>query len=562
MMMRRALPALLVLLLCLFHTSAAPKRAMLPQEEATIQVDAASRLGAFVPAWNYFGYDEPNYTYGKYGKKLLSELSALSPSPVYIRTHNLLTSGDGTASLKWGSTNAYTEDASGKPVYDWTVMDRIFDAYRDTHTKPLVEIGFTPEALSTRPQPYRHTFPKGDIYTGWTYPPRDYQKWAELIYQWVRHEIARYGQKEVETWLWEVWNEPDIRYWQGTPEEFLKLYDYAADAVRRALPKARIGGPETTGGGTKFLRDFLEHCVRGRNYATGKIGAPLDFLSFHPKGRPRFLNGHVQMGMDAQLKAIARNFEVIASFPEWRNTPIILGESDPEGCAACSVATHPENAYRDGPLYAVYTAASVPRIYELADTYHVNLRGIVTWAFTFEGEPFFAGYRELATNGIDKPVLNVFRMFGKMRGTRLRVESSSEVPVEEIMRAGVRGHPDIQAMATRDGNKLAILLWNYHDDDVPAPDAAVHLRLKNLPKQARRITVQQYRMDTEHSNAYAVWKANNAPQTPTTAQYAMLEAAGKLQRLGDRETHPVAEGSAVLDLRLPRQGVALLEVTW
>ena len=117
------------------------------------------------PIWRFFGYDEPNYTYMKDGQKLLSELAALSPVPVYVRTHNLLTTGDGTASLKWGS-NAYTEDATGKSRYDWTIVDRIFDAYVARGMKPLVEIGFMPEAMSTHPQPYRHSFPNGSIYTG------------------------------------------------------------------------------------------------------------------------------------------------------------------------------------------------------------------------------------------------------------------------------------------------------------------------------------------------------------------------------------------------------------
>ncbi len=102
-----------------------------------------------IPIWNYFGYDEPNYTYSPNGKKLLGELATLSPAPVYVRVHNLLTTGDGSASLKWGSTNVYTEDAAGKPVYSWTLLDRIFDTFHAAGIKPLVEIGFMPEALST-----------------------------------------------------------------------------------------------------------------------------------------------------------------------------------------------------------------------------------------------------------------------------------------------------------------------------------------------------------------------------------------------------------------------------
>src|ERR1043165_6168093 len=193
------------------------------KDAADIKIDLSNTTTEMKPIWAWFGYDEPNYTYMKDGQKLLSELAALSPVPVYVRTHNLLTTGDGTASLKWGSTNAYTEDTSGRPRYDWTIVDRIFDTYLQRGMKPLVEIGFMPEALSVKPQPYRHDWsvekPYGSIYTGWAHPPRDYAKWAELVYQWVRHSVQKYGRTEVETWLWEGWNEPNIGYWKGAPEE-------------------------------------------------------------------------------------------------------------------------------------------------------------------------------------------------------------------------------------------------------------------------------------------------------------------------------------------------------
>ena len=171
----------------------------------------------YTPIWNYFGADEPNYLYAPNGKKLLGELAALSPVPVYFRPHNLLTTGNGEGSLKWGSTNVYTERPDGTPVYDFTITDRIFDALIAAHVRPLVEIGFMPEALSTHPEPYRHTFPKGDIFTGWTYPPKDEAKWSKLVAAYAAHLRDRYG-SQTETWLWEVWNEPDIGYWHGTPE--------------------------------------------------------------------------------------------------------------------------------------------------------------------------------------------------------------------------------------------------------------------------------------------------------------------------------------------------------
>src|SRR5262245_55810158 len=103
---------------------------------ATLQVDFSKQVGPMKPVWAWFGYDEPNYTYMKDGKKLLSEISALSPVPVYVRAHSLLVTGDGKAALKWGSTNAYTEDAAGNPVYDWRIVDSIFDTYIQRKMKP------------------------------------------------------------------------------------------------------------------------------------------------------------------------------------------------------------------------------------------------------------------------------------------------------------------------------------------------------------------------------------------------------------------------------------------
>jgi len=540
-----------------------------PQNDrVTIRIDASQRLGPMTPMWAWFGYDEPNYTYMKDGKKLLSELAELSPVPVFVRAHNLLTTGDGTPALKWGSTNAYTEDAEGRPRYDWTIVDRIFDTYVERKMKPLVEIGFMPEALSTKPQPYKHDWmpglPYGRIYTGWTYPPKDYAKWGELVYQWVRHSVQRYGKAEVESWWWEVWNEPDIAYWRGTPEEFQKLYDYAADGLKRALPTARIGGPHVTGPNgertQKILRDFIEHCLRGTNYATGTVGTPLDFIGFHAKGAPRVVDGHVRMGISNQLRAISNGFRIAASFPELKNTPIVIGESDPEGCAACSVATNPENAYRNGTMYSSYTAAQLARTYELADLHKVNLLGSVTWAFEFEDQPYFAGFRDLATNGIDKPVLNVFRMLGKMSGDRLRVESSGAAPTEVIRDRGVREAPDVHALAARAARSVTVLVWNYHDDDLPAPAANVDLVIDGIPDG--RPTLTHYRVDADRSNSYEAWKKMGSPQKPTPDQYAQLEKAGKLQSLGRAERVRVEKGQLRVTFTLPRQGVSLLKVDY
>jgi xylan 1,4-beta-xylosidase len=528
------------------------------QDTAVIKIDASTRQEPFKPISSYFGYDEPNYTYMKNGAKLIAELAASSRTPVYIRTHHLLCTGDGTPALKWGSTNAYTEDASGKPVYDWTLVDRIFDTYRKVHAKPFVEIGFMPEALSTHPEPYAVKFGQKDSGTGWSYPPKDFDKWAELIYQWVRHSVDRYGKEEVLTWYWELWNEPNISYWRGTPEEYNKLYDYTSAAVKRALPGARIGGPGTTDpSGEKaaaFLKQFLEHCA--------KTGDPLDFITFHAKGAPKFVDGHVQMGLGHNLDNVAKGYEVVASFPQYRNLPIILSEYDPEGCAACSARDHPQNAYRNGSVYPTYTAASIKNILLLAQRYKTNTEGMLTWAFEFEGKDYFEGFRTLATNGIDKPVLNVFRMAGMLRGDLVKVSSSGAVGLDNILQTGVRGHSDIDALATRAENEAAVMLWNYHDDDVVAPNSPVRLVIVGLPDGTPRVFVRHFRIDRDHSNAYTVWQRMGSPQQPTPEQYAQLEASGGLQMLDSPRWMSTKQNSLELEFAMPRNAVSLVQVSW
>lgn len=555
-----------VVLLLLISQLGWPQQA---SQSVNIQVRLDQPDGPLSPVWNYFGYDEPNYTYAPNGKKLLGELAALNFVPAYIRTHNLLTTGDGSASLKWGSTNVYTEEASGHPIYSWVILDQIFDTFHAAGVKPLVEIGFMPKALSTHAEPYRHDFPHdkvSDIYTGWAYPPNDYQKWSELISQFVHHLRERYGDDEVKTWLWEVWNEPDIGYWKGTPEEYFKLYDFSVDAVLRAFPGARIGGPDTTGPGNDkaagFLQAFLEHCAHGKNYANGKVGSHLDFISFHPKGSPTWQGDHVQMGISRQLAAIQRGFSIVASFPEWKQTPVILGESDPEGCAACSAEKNPQNLYRNGALYGAYTVEVLSNILALARREHVHLLGVVTWAFEFEDQPYFAGFRELATNGVDKPVLNAFRMLGLLGNERVKVTNSGSLATDDVVRSGVRAMPDINAIATHKNREVEVLVWNYHDDDVPFPAAPITLVIAGLPTDAKRALLEHFRVDGNHSNSFTAWKEMGSPQSPSESEYKRLESAGQLQLLNSPTWIDTQQGSVQLQFTLPRQSLSLVRVAW
>ncbi len=536
------------------------------QEPVKIRVHAGERVAEFEPVWRFFGYDEPNYTYSRLGRKLITELSELCRQPVYFRTHNLLTTGDGTPALKWGSTNVYAEDASGKPVYDWTLLDRILDTYRDAGSIPFVEVGFMPKALSIHPEPYQHHWPKGTLWTGWAYPPKDYARWEELVRQLVLHCVQRYGREQVESWYWEVWNEPDIGYWQGTPEEYFKLYDYTAEALKRTLPTGRVGGPASTGPANphagQFLQDFLEHCDHGRNYRTGKPGADLDFISFHAKGETRMGGGQAEMGIGRHLQDISRGFEIIHRFEKFKALPVILSESDPEGCAACVASRYPQNGYRNTAQYASYEAEVLHAALELAERSKIHLAGLLTWAFEFEDQPYFAGYRTLATRGIDKPVLNAFRLLGLMGGERLRVESSGEQPLEALMSSELGGHREVSALAAKNGRKVSILIWNYSDRLMPNLDTPVDLKVEGLADAASRVQVQQYVVDDRHSNSFAAWKSMGSPQAPDSDQYSRLREAGQLQLRESPKWLPSEDGKIKLRLNLSGNSVSLVQVTW
>jgi len=538
---------------------------------APVQITAnlGHPLGVFKPIYSWFGYDEANYTTMRNGKALLRELHDLSPVPVSIRVHHLLTSGDGKAELKFSSTNVYREDASGKPVYDFTILDGIFDEYKAAGVRPMVELGFMPQdlaaSLPNRHEPYQVHYPQSTISGASNNPPKDYAKWGELIRAVTAHLVQRYGRAEVLQWYFEVWNEPDIDYWHASADDYYRLYDYAVAGVRSALRGARVGGPATTGPGNEhahaYLKGFLDHVTSGPSAADGNT-VPLDFISFHAKGVPHIVNGQVTMGISHELSDVDRGFALIAQYAQLRSLPIILSEADPEGCAACSSRVNPANNYRNGTLYPAYTAAALKALFDLQDQHQVNLLSMLSWSFEFEDKDYFEGFRSLATNGIDKPVLNVFRMFGLMTGERVQTASSGAVPLQAMMSIGVRGTPDVDALATIGDKQAAVLLWNYHDTESAGATKPVDVHIAGIPATVHRVLLEYYRIDEDHSNAYTIWKDMGSPQQPTSEQYARLKASSGLQMLGSPEWKDVHEGTVNLSTVLPSESISLLRLSW
>jgi len=538
----------------------------------TVTVHADRVTGELRPIWNWFGYDEAGTTLTREGRHLLGELNKLSDEPVRIRVHHLLTSGDGTLALKWSSTNVYTEDANGWPVYDWTRLDAIMDELTRPGIEPFMQAGFMPQALSSRPEPYTPTLVKtglpGDMVSGGAfYPPKDYKKWENLIEAWARHCGERYGAERASSWLWELWNEPESPYWRGTPQEFFKLYDHFAAGVKRALPQARVGGPHVTDPGWKsgdvFMRAFLEHCRAGKNAVTGGTGAPLDFIAFHAKGTTRLdEQGRVEMNLRNQLKTIDTYGRIIASFPEFANLPIYLGESDPEGCAGCPATLDPERDYRRTSQFAAYTAASFMRKQDLLARSGGSLEGAVSWAFTFADQPWFNGLRALTTNEVALPVFNAFKLFARLAPQRLAVDAPAMIPVDAIIAESVRGEPDLGVVASIDNQRarLTILLWNYHDVAGGYDGRRdIELHLSGLPAVAPDAYQLEYTIDENSGNAFPAWLAMGSPQPPNTEQVAALHMAAAM-RIVRRDFATAHDGTASLAVSLPRQSVKLIEI--
>jgi xylan 1,4-beta-xylosidase len=520
-----------------------------------ISVDATGAGTSLERIWPFYGFDEVNYSTTPTGKSLLQELATMNTAPVHVRTHFLLNSGDGTASLKWGSTNVYTENAQGTPAYDFTLLDGITDAITVAGAFPFAEIAFMPHDLSVHPDPYKNS----GVYAldgGCFYPPKDYTKWGALISTWASHVKARYPTAE-STWQWELWNEPDIGYWHGTFAEYAKLFDYTEASLHQVLPNAPLAGPAVASAGSTFLKQFLQHCAMGTNGVTGKVGTRLDAVTFHAKGGVAISGGHVQMDLGNQLRLHRDGMSAVAAVPMFKSTPIVVTEADPDGCAACPASQTPADAYRNSPAYGAYEVAMMQRTLELEARLGVKMRGLLTWAFLFPGSPYFPGYRALQTNGIDLPVLNAFKLLGRLEGTRVPVVSDGARSLDDILNASVRQQPDVNAIATRNGREIQILVYNYHDDLVTVGPSPVHL-VVDLPSEfGASAVVTQLLADETHGDAYTVWTSQGSPETPSPAQLQQLRDGMQPAAAPVRTVAAVA-GKIALDFTLARFGVSLV----
>jgi xylan 1,4-beta-xylosidase len=483
---------------CLVAAAPSPlsSQETLESEEITIQTQAPSR--PFPHFWEQvFGSGRAVLSLrDSYRRDLRAMESATGIR--YVRFHAIFDDDVGV----------YSEDAQGQPVYNWSYVDQIYDGLLDAGVRPFVEMSFMPRALARSLQP--HAF----WYQPLPSPPADYGKWEELVYNFAKHLVVRYGVDEVSQWYFEVWNEPNIDFWAGEPKQstYFELYDHAARAVKRADSRLRVGGPATAQ--AAWIPDMIAHTVQA--------GAPLDFVSTHVYGND--LSKDV-FGTDENID-----------------------RSEMVGRAAQKVYTQVKSSARpDLPIHWTEYNASYKNEIDVTDAAFMgpwlanNIRlcdGLATsmsyWTFSdvFEEQgviktPFYGGFGLIAEGGVPKAAFNAFAMLHRLGDRRLLPSQANAL---------VTRRPD---------GTLAIAVWNYAAEGAAGP--ARHVRIKVNGAGAQRYHIEI--LDGDHGSPLGEWKAMGSPANPTREQYERLRRAAATRKL---------DGTS--NFTLPSPGLALVEV--
>lgn len=551
--------------------------------KVTIQVEKEKKLGALERSWRYIGYDECNYTYIPEGVELLNKFSNLEEEPYYVRTHFMFCTGNCHGTYKFGSTNLYREDELGNPIYDFTHYDMVVDAILNSNNKPLLELGFMPMDLvdmnyMISPQGIWDRYFKYKD-NGWNCPPKDYSKWYDLIVKVAEHLVERYGAEEVKTWYFELWNEPDANiYWKSTAAEYCKLYDYTEHALHKVIPEAYLSGPSVTGifeGGDaqKFMRFFLNHCKNGNNFYTQEKGTRLDYITFHVKG------GGFPFDLDASkavpsvsslVHQVKLGLDIIKDYG-YEDREVVLTEADPDGWAAGGMYDNANMIFRNTEYYASFVAASYHQIEKLSEKYGIKIRPLA-WAFFFPGERCFEGTRTFSTQGINKAVFNIFKIFGKLGHTKLASESDG-ANERDFVKEPVIGKAVNISEITGDSEKLdvgtyavegkngetQIVIYSHHDDRDIDEMTEVTVKINGYADK-KDLKVTHYRIDKEHSNAYAEWLRQGKPLYPQGKQYEAIKAKDGLEELCPTFTLDSNNNIVEISFSMPTHGVSFLQV--
>jgi len=413
-------------------------------------------------------------------------------------------------------TGLYDEDTNGNPVYNFSYVDQIYDGLLANHVRPFIELSFTPKKLASDPNALHPFWYKQNVA-----PPKDWSKWEQLVETFARHLVERYGIEEVAQWYFEVWNEPNLDFWAGSPKEatYYELYDHAARAIKRVNSRLRVGGPATAQ--AAWVDRFLAHC-KEKNVS-------VDFASTHVYGNDKaedVFGTHENIPRTRMVcRAVKKVHDQIAASP-YPNIPLIWSEFN------ASYMNEP--AVTDTAFIGPWMADTIRQCDGLTEM-------LSYWTFSdvFEEQgvvktPFYGGFGLFAERSIPKAAFNDFALLHRLGDVRLGVNSDSAL------------------VTRRSDGALAIAVWNLFLPEETGSPKTVTLHFKGFGStHSARITV----VDNEHGSPLPAWNNMARPASPTLAQIEILRRTAALP--SPREQNLTNDS---LTLTLQPHALALIEI--
>lgn len=488
----------------MFLCAAPFARAQAPQETITIDVNAPGT--PFPHYWEkMFGSGRAILSLRESYRQDLRSLKGAT-GVEYVRFHAILDDEVGV----------YGEDADGKAVYNFSYVDQIYDGLLQNGVRPFVELSFMPAKLSVQP-PVVHSFWYKPIVS----PPRDWNRWNDLVSHFAQHLIDRYGIAEVSQWYFEVWNEPNLDFWAGDPKEqtYYRLYDETARTLKSVNARLRVGGPATAQ--AAWVDRFIRHCVAG--------GVPVDFVSTHVYANDTADNvfgsdetlSRTQMVCRAALKV----HDQVKASPR-PDLPIIWSEYN--------ASYKNELDVTDSVFMGPWLADTIRQCDGLTE-----MMSYWTFSDVFEEQgviqrPFYGGYGLIAEYGLPKPAFNAFALLHHLGTERIETDSQS-------------------ALATRlTGGGLAVAVWNLFLPEEKGQPKDVKVIFKGL-RGIRQALIS--RVDATHGSVLGAYQRMGSPADPTPDQIVKLRRSAELP---PPEVVNIEKG--ILTLTLPAHGLALVEV--
>ncbi len=432
----------------------------------------------------------------------------------YIRGHGLFCDD-------MGIYREIETDGEVHPFYNFTYLDRVMDSYLERGIRPFLELGFMPEKLKTGEQTVFY-------WRGNVTPPVSYEKWAELIEQTLSHLIGRYGREEVITWPVEVWNEPNIPFWAGTMEEYFKLYDVSAEAVKKADPRIQVGGPAICGVETeKWLTSFFEHCTASNSH--------IDFVTRHcylanqPTRRGQFTY-HTLRDPGHMMEELKETREIMRRYPRIASLPLHITEFSSSYVPVCPA--------HDTAFHAAFIARILSEAGDWADSYSYWTFSDVFEEMDVPKSLFHGGFGLVAMDCVKKPTFYAFEFFSKAG--------------KELL------YRDENLLVTRDERRYAVIGWNWHDmlDGKPSEDCRYRL---SLPALGGRALLIKRDVGGAHANPLQTWSNMGKPRTLSREQKRILRAAAEPLQTDAKLLEQ--EGMYEVELTVPCNHLCMLEIT-